>query len=306
MKKLFLPLLLSLVSLTTTALANDSLGDSRAEEVLKQAREAIGGERLQKIESLHINGQYRRVMGDRQMGGDREISIALPNKYLVEDAMNTGGMTTSIVNTRGLNGERAWSGSSGGGGMVFRIASGPGNSQLTPEQMEAAQRRMYQAEFSRYLLAMLLTAPPSLAVEYKYAGESDVEDIAADVIDVTGPDRFSVRLFFDKKTHLPLLLSYRGPKPRMLTMTRPGGGSQPSAEDVKKAREEAEKKLREEAPAAPEQVDFFIRLTDHKKVDGVMLPHKFTFLTESEVSEEFEISKYQVNPQFKADKFEKH
>ncbi len=49
-----------------------------------------------------------------------------------------------------------------------------------------------------------------------------------------------------------------------------------------------------------------IRLTDHKKVGGLMLPHKLTFLTESEVSEEFEISKYQVNPQFKADRFEKH
>jgi hypothetical protein len=79
------------------------------------------------------------------------------------------------------------------------------------------------------------------------------------------------------------------------------------AEEVlKQAREEAEKKLKAEAPVAPEEVDFFIRLTDHKKVDGVMLPHKFTFLTGSEVSEEFEISKYQVNPQFKADKFEKH
>ena len=55
----------------------------------------------------------------------------------------------------------------------------------------------------------------------------------------------------------------------------------------------------------PEEVDFFIRLTDHRKVDGVMLP-QIHFLTESEVSEEFEISKYQVNPQFKADKFEKH
>ena len=32
-----------------------------------------------------------------------------------------------------------------------------------------------------------------------------------------------------------------------------------------------------------------------------MLPHKLTFLTDSEVSEEFEISKYQLNPQFKAD-----
>jgi len=279
--------------------------DARAEEVLKQAREALGGERLQKIEGLHINGQYRRAFGDRQMAGDREISISLPDKYLVEDSMNPGGMSTSLSNTRGLNGERAWSGSSGGGGMIFRMTSGPGGAQLTPEQMEAAQRRMYQAEFSRYLLAMILTAP-SLAVEFKYAGESDVEDIPADVLDVTAPDRFSARLFFDKKTRLPLLLSYRGPKPRMMTMTRQGG-DRASPEEIKKAREEAEKKLRAEAPAGPpDEVDFFIRLTDHRKVDGVMLPHKFTFLTESEVSEEFEISKYQVNPQFKADKFEKH
>ena len=240
------------------------------------------------------------------MGGDREMSIALPSKYLVEDSMNPGGMTTSIVNSRGLNGDRAWSGSSGGGGMVFRMGGGPGGAQLTPEQMEAAQRRIYQAEFSRYLLAMLLMPPPSFTVEYKYAGESDVEDVPADVVDITGPDRFSVRVFFDKKTHLPLLLSYRGPKPRVFTMTRPGGAGPTSAEDVKKARDDAEKKMKEEAPAAPEEVDFFIRLTEHKKVDGVMLPHKFTFLTDSEVSEEFEISKYQVNPQFKADKFEKH
>lgn len=299
MKKIFSLLIVSFIA-ATNVLANDA----RAEEVLKQGREAIGGERLQKIESLHINGQYRRVFGERQMAGDREISISLPDKYLVEDSMNPGGMSTSMINTRGINGERAWSGSSGGGGMTFRIASGPGGAQLTPEQMEAAQRRMYHAEYSRYLLAMILMPPASLAVEFKYAGESDVEDTPADVVDVTGPDRFSVRLFFDKQTHLPLLLSYRGPKPRVFTMSRAASGGR-GPEDIKKAREEAEKQMKSEAPAPPEEVDFFIRLTDHRKVDGVMLPHKFTFLTDSEVSEEFEISKYQVNPQFKADKFEK-
>ena len=302
MKKIFFLLVVSLISVSAV-FANT---DARAEEVLKQAREAIGGERPQKIESLHINGQYRRVFGDRQMGGDREISISLPDKYLVEDSMNPGGMSTSMVNTRGLNGERAWSASSGGGGaMVIRFGNGPGGAQLSPEQMEAAQRRMYLAEFSRYLLAMILTPPASMQVEFKYAGESDVEELPADVLDVTGPDRFAARLFFDKKTHLPLLLSYRGPKPRMLTMTRQGG-ARATAEEIKKARDEAEKKMQAEAPAVPEEVDFFIRLTDHKKVDGVMLPHKFTFLTESEVSEEFEVSKYQVNPQFKADKFQKN
>jgi hypothetical protein len=298
--------LLSLLLLSVVLVPSAYADDQRATEILKQAREAIGGEqRLQKLEALHINGQYRRVFGERQMGGDREISIVLPNKYLVEDSMNPGGLSTALINTRGLNGERAWSGSSGGGGMIFRMG-GPGGTQLSPEQMEAALRRVYQAEFTRYVLAMTLAAPPTLELEYKYAGESDVEGEQADVIDVMGHDNFSVRIFFDKKNHLPLLLSYRGPKPRIVTMSRPGGGAPPKPEDVKKAREEAEKKMAAEAPAAPEEVDFYIRLSDHKKVDGLMLPFKLTFLTESEVSEEFEISKYQVNPQFKADKFEKH
>lgn len=295
-------LLLTLVLLSApVALAND---DARAQEILKQARQAIGGdEQLQKIQGLQVNGQYRRVFGDRQMGGDREISILLPNNYLVEDAMNAGGLSTAMINTRALSGGKAWSGNSGGGGgMIFRMG-GPGGQQISPEQMEAMQRRMYSAEFSRYLLAMILTPPPSLAVEYKYAGESDVEDVKADVIDVSGPDNFSVRVFFDKSSHIPLLLSYRGPKPRIMTMQRPAGSSR---EDVAKAREEAEKKMHAEAPPAPEEVDFYIRLTDHKKVGGLMLPHKLTFLTENEVSEEFEISKYQLNPQFKADRFEKH
>ena len=301
--------LLLILTLILSSAAAAFADDARAQEILKQARQAIGGEeKLQQIQGLQINGQYRRVFGERQMGGDREISILLPNKYLVEDAMNAGGLSTAMINTRGLNGDKAWSGNSGGGGgMIFRIGGpgGPGGAQPTPEQMEAMQRRIYTAEFSRYLLAMILTPPPSLAVEYKYAGESDVEDAKADVIDVTGPDNFSVRVFFDKSSHMPLLLSYRGPKPRVMTMTRQAG-SAPKADEIKKAQEDAEKKMNAEAPPVPEEVDFYIRLTDHKKVGGIMLPHKLTFLTDSEVSEEFEISKYQLNPQFKADHFDKH
>jgi hypothetical protein len=301
MKKILSLLILILFS-ASVAFADDA----KAREILKQARQAIGGdEQLQKIQSLEIKGQYRRVFGERQMGGDREISIELPNKYLVEDAMNGGGLSTALINTRALNGDKAWSGNSGGGGgMIFRIG-GPGGQQASPEQIGAMLRRIYSAEFSRYLLATILTPPPSLAFEYTYAGESEVEDAQADVIDVSGPDKFAVRVFFDKQSHFPLLLSYRGPKPRVVTMTRPAG-SAPKPEDIKKAREEAENKVHAEAPSAPEEVDFYIRLTDHKKVGGIMLPHKLTFLTENEVSEEFEISKYQLNPQFKADHFEKH
>ena len=219
--------------------------------------------------------------------------------------MNPGGMSTALINYRGLNSEHAWNGQSGGGGgMVFRMMS-PGGTQATPEQMEAALRRMLQIEMARYLLAITLAGPDSLPLQYTYAGESDVDDAKAEVIDVTGPDKFTVRLFFDKNTHLPLLISYRGPKPRIVTMTRQAGGGQMKPEDVKKSRDEAEKKMMETLEH-PEEADFYIRLTDHKKVGGLLLPFKFTFLTGEEVSEEFEVSKYQVNPQFKSDRFEKH
>jgi hypothetical protein len=136
----------------------------------------------------------------------------------------------------------------------------------SPEQMEAMQRRIYSAEFSRYLLAMILTPPPSVAVEYKYAGESDVEDVKADVIDVTGPDNFSVRVFFDKKSHIAAAAQLSWTKAAHHDDDTPGRLC--STRRRQEGREEAEKKMHAEAPAAPEEVDFYIRLTDHKKVGG--------------------------------------
>src|SRR5690349_17631869 len=207
----------TLIATSSSAYADDA----HAQEILKQARAAVGGDdQLKKIKGLNINGQYRRVFGERQLGGDREISIELPNKYYVEDSMNPGGLSTALINYRALNGEHAWNGQSGGGGgMVFRM-TGPGGAQATPEQMETGLRRMLTIEMARYLLAITLAAPETLALQYTYAGESDVDDAKAEALVVTGPDKFAVRLFFDKNSHLPLLISYRGPKPRIVTMTR--------------------------------------------------------------------------------------
>jgi hypothetical protein len=304
MRKLAPVLLLLLAPLLCPCLV--LADDARAQELLKQARTAIGGEdALQKIQSLDIKGEYRRVVGEREMAGDREISISLPDKYLVEDAMNPGGLSTAIINTKGLNGEHAWMGTSGGGGgMVFKMG-GPGGQQATPEQMEAMLRNSHRKEFTRYLLAIMMMPPADFAVEYKYAGESDVEGAQAEVIEVTGPEKFAIRIFFDKQTHLPLLLSYRGIKPRIMTFNRSMDKNVKTEDAVKHVKDEAAKMAAEPAPK-PEEVDFFIRVTDYKKANGLMLPYKLTFLTEAVVSEEFQISKYQVNPQFKPERFQKN
>jgi hypothetical protein len=303
MKKFAVPFLLLSAILFCSPVA--FADDTRAQEILKDAHAAIGSEEaLQKIQSLVIKGQYRRILGERELGGDREISIALPDKYLIEDAMNPGGMSTAVIMSRGLNGEQAWTGTSGGGGGMFIRMGATGGQQLTTEQMEKIMRRQLQIEFTRYLLAILSMPPPSFAVTYKYAGESEVEDIKADAIDVEGPDGFAIRLFFDKQTHVPLLLSYRGPKPRMIFNTAVDRSKKPE-EAAKKAMDDAQKKIAAEPTEKPELVDFFIRLSDYKKEGGLLLPHKLTFLTETSVSEEFTVSKYQLNPQLKPDKFKK-
>src|SRR5690349_19943248 len=109
-----LPLLAITIFCTSLTFVSD---DARAQEILKQARQAIGGEeQLQKVQGLDIKGRYTRTFGDRQTGGDREISIELPNKYLVEDAMNAVSLSTAMINTCALTGDKAPSGNSGGGG----------------------------------------------------------------------------------------------------------------------------------------------------------------------------------------------
>ena len=48
-----------------------------------------------------------------------------------------------------------------------------------------------------------------------------------------------------------------------------------------------------------------MHLSDHKTVDGVMLPHKIGIAIEGEPNEEWTIERFKVNPSVKADEFTK-
>jgi hypothetical protein len=296
--------------LCAPGLSASPVDDARAQAIIKQARAAIGIDDPSKLQGLTFKGDYQRSLGSMQMSGEREVSIQLPDKYLAEDSMTMGIGGSIVTITHGLNAEHAWSrtdnnggGAAGGMMMVMRNA-GPGGKELTAEQSEAMYRRMNQGEFSRYALALLLSPPSSISVEYKYAGNSDVEGIAADVIEITGPEKLAFKLFLDKQTHMPLLLSYRDRKPRIMTRSIGGDKGKPE-EALKKAREDAEKEKSTMAPATPEEADFFIRMTDYRQVGTMKLPYKLTFLTDNDVTEELQISRYELNPKFKASKFQK-
>lgn len=283
-------------ALTLAAAAAATTNDAaRAEEALKQARAAAGGEeKLRAVQSLTARGKYRRVFGERETSGERELSFQFPDKFLVADSFAVGGLNTSNTTSKGLNGDDAWQG--GRGGMFF--VGGP---QMTEEQKTAMFRRNFRIEWARLALGMLLTTQPSFPVQFTYAGEAEAEDGRADVLDAAGPEKFAARLFLDKGTHLPLMLTYKTTARRMA-----GGGAVSIRQGMSK--EELDKMIKEQEAkmGPPQEVEHQIRFSDFKKVGGLTLPHRITQTSDSnDMTEEWEITKYEINPQLKPDTFKK-
>jgi hypothetical protein len=289
---------------------------ARAQELLSQARAALGGEaKLKALRSLSITGTYRRVMGEREMSGEVEFDFLLPDKFLKTDTLSPlpGMQVTSV---EAINGEQVWSdsrsGGGGGGMMVFR--QGPGGGQMDPAQLQAALERRARAEFARLSLIWLLTAPPSFPLEFSYAGEAKAEDGSADVIAVKGPDSFAAHLFLDQKTHLPLMLSFRGSLPRFSVRSASGGGGaahqtqHTTREQAEKGRKEEAEKMAQEMQASaplPQEVEMQWRFSDYREVNGITWPHHLSKAANGEVNEEWEIKKIKVNPPLKPNHFEK-
>src|SRR5262249_24444166 len=70
------------------------------------------------------------------------------------------------------------------------------------------QQFTIQAGFAPLLLVWLLATPPSLPLEFTYAGQAKTQSggQTADVLDLNGPHNFAARLFIDQRTHQVLML----------------------------------------------------------------------------------------------------
>jgi len=138
---------------------------------------------------------------------------------------------------------------------------------------------------------------------------------------VKGADNFSARLFIDQKTHLPLVVTYQGVAPRMVTSGGPvgaaGGGSVQtftrqvggesrtmSDEEKKKLSEDAEKRLKELQSQPQPTVEMKLYFSEWSAVDGIQFPHKIQRAIGETPSEEWTISKVKINQKVDAKKFQ--
>ena len=325
-----------LVDAQTANAGSDAENKARAEAVLKQAREALGGEaNLAAVKSMAINGEFRALMSGREVKGDIKIELLLPDKYQRTIKTNMGPMVITRIDT--TNGAETWRdtkrdvamaggggsdigggfetpgggggpasmagggggrGAGGGGGMGGggggrggRGGGGDGgfgrpnaNGGMLGEASPEVQKQIKE-DYERYLVMMLggVSATPSF--DYSYDRELDAKEGKVDVIRVTGKDDFVSWLMIDRATHRPRMLVYRALAPRQ--------PRQQGATIVGEGNDE------------PKVLDYQLYVGDYKQEGNIWLPHQIVRAANNQPQEEWKLTKVKLNPDIKANKFEK-
>lgn len=280
---------------------------TRAEQLIREARKALGGEeKFRAVQSFQARGRFRRMSGDTDSSGEMEYSFMSPDKFMQTDIMTFDVRQIRIG--RALNGDDAWRvRPSGSSGMVINLSGGASDPKTLAESEKRYKENLVKsmrAESARLHIVYLLTAPASLPVEFAYVGEAEAPDGRADVIDARGLpgfEGFAARLFLDRKTHRPIMLTYRGLEQKVMSFSSTiKSGSANSAA----AREKLIEQARKQAGSQPQEEEVQLRFSDYKQVDGIVLPHLMTESRGGKISQEFEVTDFKLNPSFKPDMFQ--
>src|SRR5688572_20919577 len=237
------------------------------------------------------------------------------------EEMQMGGMVGGpvIERTMAVNGATSWEDTQNrggmGGGMRIMMAGpgqGPGGGTLTPEQINEARTRRMRVQMNRLTAALLADA----GTQWVDAGVAESPDGKADILETKEETGRTLRLFIDQDTKLPVMVQYQDPKPMVMINNGPGRGPggpggrggpppPPGARRPDMSPEEMQKRVEEIRRNPPQLGTYALHLSDFKKVDGIMLPHKIEKSLDGEPNEEWTIEKFKVNPSIKADYWDK-
>jgi hypothetical protein len=313
----------------------DGVGaQDRVASILKDTRKALGGEdKIAGLKTLVAEGPFRRTMGGRDMEGTLVVTLGRPDKMHRLEEMQMGGMVGGpvIERTMAVSGTTSWEDTQNRGGMgggmriVMQQAPGPGGGQMTEAQVNEARTRRMRVQMYRLTAALLADA----GTEWVDAGVAESPEGKADILETKEETGRTLRLFIDQATKLPLMVQYQDPKPMVMVQGgrgpggpggpgprgpgapaappahgasgapgEPGGAAPMSPEDIQKRMEEIRRN-------PPPLGTYAMHLSDFKKVDGIMLPHKIETSLDGEPNEEWTVEKFKVNASVKTDLWEK-
>lgn len=153
--------------------------------------------------------------------------------------------------------------------------------------LEAHHEAMRHNEMLRLTLSLLLTAPQGMDVDYKYAGETNLDGAACNVV-VASFGGQAFKLFLDRSSNLPVGISFTAPRmPKMIRFEKPVSPAADAPKETVMFRKIDESKA---------MAEFTVRFSDFRAVNGVQLPFKWTQTVNGETDETFDVTSYEINP----------
>jgi len=302
------------------------------EAVLAAARSALGGDTLASVTSLTATGRTTRQGADAPAPTDFELAIQLPDRYVKKEVVAVMGDST-IARTTGFNGDglieamdvpQGLFGGGGSGQMMVRSTSGggtttfggPGGRTVTADEASRkANVVLSKQEFARLTLGLFANAFSAYPLRFTAGTAADAADGKADVIIVTGDGDFAAKLYIDRQSHLPVMLTWMAKEPLVRSTAMRAGGpagagpmifqsgqaippdqqGQPAKDfeaDMKKA--EANRRL----------VEFRMAYGDYKVVSGVKWPTRLRRSVDGKATDEMSLEKITINPKIDPKKFD--
>ncbi len=247
--------------------------------VLAAAREALGGEKaLSAVKTFVATGRTRQIRGQNLVPIEFEIACELPGKYVRKDEVPA---QESEPTTSGFNGE----------GLIqiptppvpalaAAAAPNPAGPAAAPPDPRKARVVSLKQDFARLALGMFAASFDSYPLTFTFVGQAEAPQGKADVLDAKGPGSFTLRLFVNAETHLPIMVSWTNPATSVV-LTDPG---QPP-------------------PARP--VETRIYFADYRDIgNGLKFPFRLRKAVAGETIEETNFDAFKINPRIDPRKFE--
>lgn len=317
---------------------------AKADDVLVEARKALGTDKLASLKTVVAAGRTRRVRGNNLVPIEFEILLELPDKYVRVDEFPAEDTDPSASGFSGdaliqippppapgaipgramaPPGGRVPAAEPGGttappGGPDPRTGVAPPGGRGQALDPRRARVTTLKQDFARLALG-LFAASPSYPLTFSYAAIAEAPQGQADVLDAKGEGNFAVRLFVDRKTRLPVMVSWTTP-PTNVIVTVPGqppptsvapgavvvpGPPAPPRDAPKDEMDRYTKDvlaLRTKAQTTP--VEHRLYFADYREVDGFRLPFRLRRAIGAETTEETTFDRFRINARIDPRKFD--
>lgn len=286
-----------------------------ANELIRQARIAVGGEEaLRSLTSLSISARLHRFVKyvfvkspteveerEKTLSGRVSIEFLLPDRYRRNVSTSTL-IGTKYSYTEIISGGRAWR-------DPPLLAESSSKDRHAIDVSDFERSLAYQAINARqqltfYSLAWLLRELPDYPIEFVYEGWLQTKDGKAEAITAHRGDEFQSLLLLNQETHLPLGFISRF----IASQAEPVLANRTFFFSVAYLRGLQQRARRERAAqlAKPSRrSEWQMRLTDHRRVGGLLLPHRLTMMVDGTPVEELVITKYEINRRMNPRDFER-